>query len=103
MTIGWMLLAMLAVWAVIIFAIRVVPVMRHGRTVTLARPTPCSMTEAQRAADRLIQAGFDAEVVEADENGMNMWANTTAGGQETPDERYVVRVPRRQAADAARV
>ena len=61
------------------------------------------MREAQRAADRLIAAGFDAEVVEADENGLNMWGNTRAGGQVTPDQRYVVRVPRRQAAEAARV
>jgi hypothetical protein len=96
-----MLLAMLTFWAVVIFAIRVMPVLRHGRKVTLPRPKPCSMTEAQRAADRLIEAGFDAEIVETDDNGLNMWANTKAGGQVTPDERYVVRVPRRQAAEAS--
>jgi len=103
MTVGVMLLAMLAFWAIVIVAIRVVPVLRHGRRVTLSRPKPCSMLEAQRAADRLIEAGFDAEIVETDENGLNMWANTKAGGQVSPDERYVVRVPRRQAAEASLV
>ena len=103
MTLGVMLLVMLGFWAAVIFAIRVVPVLRHGRKVTLPRPKPGPMSEAQRAADRLIAAGFDAEIVEADDNGLNMWGNTKAGGEVAPDERYVVRVPRRQAAEASLV
>ena len=73
------------------------------RTVVLARPKPCSMAEAQHALDRLVAAGIDAEIVEHADNGMNMWANTKVGGEVTPDERYVIRVPRRQAAVAGRV
>lgn len=103
MTIGWMLLAMLSVWAVIIVVIRVIPALRRGRTVVLSNPRPCSMSDAQRALDRLVSAGIDAEIVEHDDHGLNMWANTTAGGSVAPDERYVIRVPRRQAEAAARV
>jgi hypothetical protein len=101
MTFGALLLVMLGFWAVAFFALRVVPVLKRGRKVTLARPAPCSMSEARHAADRLIAAGFDAEVVETDDNGLNMWAITPIGGYVTPDERYVVQVPRRQAADAS--
>ncbi|MBI4935667.1 MAG: hypothetical protein HY828_17430 [Actinobacteria bacterium] len=103
MTVGGVLLVMLGVWLVIIVAIRLVPVLRHGRTVVLDRPKPCSMREAEHALDRLLAAGFDAEIVEHDDNGLNMWANTKAGGQVRPDERYVIRVPRRQAAAASRL
>lgn len=103
MTVGSVFLVMACFWAIVILAMRVLPVIRHGRQVTLPRPKPCSMVEAQRAADRLIEAGFEAQIAETDENGLNMWANTTAGGQVKPDERYVVRVPRRQAADASLV
>lgn len=103
MTVGSVFLVMACFWAIVILAMRVLPVIRHGRKVTLPCPQPCSMIEAQRAADRLIEAGFEAEIAETDENGLNMWANTTAGGQVKPDERYVVRVPRRQAADASLV
>lgn len=103
MTVGAILLAMLGFWVVVIVAIRVVPVLRHGRKVTLPRPRPCSLIEAQRAADRLIEAGFEAEIAETDDNGLNMWANTKVGGEVHPDERYVVRVPRRQAAEASLV
>jgi hypothetical protein len=102
-TVGEILVVLLGFWAVVIFAVRVVPVLRHGRKVTLSRPKPCSMQEAQRAADRLIAAGFDAEIVEHDDNGLNMWANTKVGGEVKPDERYVIRVPRRQAAPASRI
>jgi hypothetical protein len=73
------------------------------RTVILPRPKPCSLAEAQQAQDRLVAAGFDAEVVEHEDNGLNMWANTKVGGEVTPDERYVIRVPRRQADAAARL
>ena len=45
-------------------------------------------------------AGIDAEIVGHADNGLNMWANTQVGGEVTPDERYVIRVPRRQAAAA---
>jgi hypothetical protein len=103
MTVGGVLLAMLGVWLAIIVAMRVVPVMRHGRTVVLERPKPCSMREAEHALERLLSAGIDAEIVEHDDNGLNMWANTKAGGEVRPDERYVIRVPRRQAAAAARL
>ena len=103
MTLGGVLLVMLGVWLVIILTIRVVPVVRHGRTVVLERPKPCSMREAEHALDRLLAAGFDAEIVEHDDNGLNMWANTKAGGEVRPDERYVIRVPRRQADAASRL
>ena len=73
------------------------------RTVVLARPKPCSMGEAQRALDRLVAAGVEAEIVEHEDNGLNMWANTKVGGEVTPDERYVIRVPRRQAEAAGRI
>ena len=103
MTLGGVLLAMLGTWLVIILAIRVLPVIRHGRTVVLDRPKPCSMREAEHALDRLLAAGIDAEIVEHDDNGLNMWANTKAGGEVTPDERYVIRVPCRQAEVASRL
>ena len=83
-----------------IFVVRVVPVLRHGRKVVLDRPKPCSMREAQHALDRLIAAGFDAEIVEDGDNGMNMWANATVAGEVKPDERYVIQVPRAQAKAA---
>jgi hypothetical protein len=73
------------------------------RTVILPRPAPCSLAEAQHAQDRLVAAGFDAEIVEHDDNGLNMWANTKVGGEVKPDERYVIRVPRSQADAAAQV
>jgi hypothetical protein len=61
------------------------------------------MAEAQHALDRLVAAGIDAEIVEHEDNGLNMWANTTVAGEVTPDERYVIRVPRRQAEAAGRI
>ncbi len=73
------------------------------RTVILSRPAPCSLAEAQHAQDRLIAAGFDPEIVEHEDNGLNMWANTRAGGEVKPDERYVIRVPRAQADAASQV
>jgi hypothetical protein len=73
------------------------------RTVVLARPKPCSMAEAQHVLDRLVAAGIDAEIVEHEDNGLNMWANTRVGGEVRPDERYVIRVPRRQADIAERI
>lgn len=78
------------------------PQMRNPfrRTTVLARPKPCSSAEAQHSLDRLVAAGIDAEIVEHADNGLNMWANTKVGGEVTPDERYVIRVPRRQAAAA---
>jgi hypothetical protein len=50
-----------------------------------------------------VAAGIDAEIVEHADNGMNMWANTKVGGEVTPDERYVIRVPRGQADAAGRL
>jgi hypothetical protein len=88
---------------VAIFVIRVVPVLRRGRVVVLDRPKPCSMSEAQHALDRLVGAGFDAEIVEGADHGLNMWANTRAGGEVKPDERYVIQVPRKQAKAASLV
>jgi hypothetical protein len=73
------------------------------RTVVLARPKPCSMAEAQHALVRLVAAGIDAEIIEHEDNALNMWANTRVGGEVTPDERYVIRVPRRQEAAARRI
>jgi hypothetical protein len=66
-------------------------------TVVLSRPSPCSLSEAQRIQDRLLAAGIEAEVVEHDDNGINMWANTTVGGEVTPAERYVIRVRKDQS------
>ncbi len=88
---------------IVIVVVRVVQVARHGRKVVLSRPKPCSMHEAEHALDRLIRAGFDAEIVEDSDNGLNMWANTTVAGQVGPDERYVVQVPRKQAKAADQV
>ena len=90
-------------WVVVILLVRVVPVVRRGRVVVLDRPKPCSLEEAQRALDRLVGAGFDAEIVEDDDNGINMWANVPVAGQVTPDGRYVIQVPRKQAKAASRV
>ena len=98
-----MLVGGLAVVLVLSFFLRVLPVLRHGRKVVLDRPTPCSIHDAQHALDRLVGAGFDAEIVEHADNGMNMWANTTVGGEVTPDERYVIQVPRKQAEAANRL
>src|SRR4051812_5319350 len=97
------LIAGLAVVSVFIFFLRVLPVLRYGRKVVLDRPKPCSMEQAQHALDRLVHAGFDAEIVEHPDNGMNMWANTMVGGEVAPDERYVIQVPRQQAKAANRV
>jgi len=96
-------LAAAVFWLVVILLVRVVPRVRRGRVVVLDRPKPCSMSEAQHALDRLVAAGFDAEIVEDDDNGLNMWANTRAGGEVAPDERYVIRVPRKQAQAARRI
>ena len=103
MTVGAVLLTMGIFWMIVIFVVRVLPAIRHGRKVVLDRPKPCSMHAAQHAADRLIGAGFDAEVVEDGDNGINMWANTTVGGEVKPDERYVIQVPRQQAKAANQV
>ena len=54
------------------------------------------MHEAQHALDRLVRAGFDAEIVEDADNGMNMFA-----GARRPDERFVIQVPRKQAKAAS--
>lgn len=97
------LLAAAIFWVVVIGLVRVVPLVRRGRVVVLDRPKPCSMQEAQRALDRLIGAGFDAEIVEDDDNGINMWANVNVGGQVQPQERYVIQVPRKQAKAASQV
>jgi hypothetical protein len=87
----------------VIVLVRVVLVLRRGRVVVLDRPKPCSLAEAQRALDRLVSAGFDGEIVEDDDNGMNMWANVRAGGEVRPDERYVIQVPRDQAKAASQI
>ncbi len=87
-------------WLVVILLVRVGPVVRRGRVATLDRPKPCSYTEAQHALDRLVSAGFDAEIIEDDDNGINMWANTKGAGEVTPTERYVIQVPRKQAKAA---
>jgi hypothetical protein len=97
------LLAVVIFWAVVILLVRLVPVLRRGRVVVLDRPKPCSMEEAQRALDRLVAAGFAAEIVEGEDNGLNMWANVKAATEVKPDERYVIQVPRKQAKAASRV
>jgi hypothetical protein len=97
------MLAAAIFWLVVILLVRVVPVLRRGRVVVLDRPKPCSMREAQHALDRLVGAGFDAEIVEGDDNGLNMWANVPVAGQVRPDERYVIQVPRKQAKAASQI
>ena len=97
------ILAAAIFWLVVILLARVVPVVRRGRVVVLDRPKPCSMEEAQRALDRLSDAGIDAEIVEDSDNGINMWANVPVAGQVRPDERYVIQVPRKQAKAAGQV
>ena len=94
------ILAAAIFWLVVILVIRVVPVMRQGRVVVLDRPRPCSMAQAQHALDRLVARGFDAEIVEDQDHGSNMWANVPVAGQVRPDERYVIQVPRKQAKSA---
>jgi hypothetical protein len=96
------ILAAAIFWVVVILLIRVVPVLRRGRVVVLDRPKPCSMAQAQHALDRLLGAGFDAEIVEDEDHGINMWANVPVAGQVRPDERYVIQVPRKQAKAANR-
>jgi hypothetical protein len=92
--------AFLLFWLVAFVLLRVVPVVRHGRKVVLDRPKPCSMNEAQHALDRLLAAGFDAEIVEGDDSATNMWANMGVLTEVRPDERYVIQVPRKQAKAA---
>jgi hypothetical protein len=87
-------------WLVAFVLLRVVPVVRHGRKVVLDRPKPCSMNEVQHALDRLLAAGFDAEIVEGDDSATNMWANMGVLTEVRPDERYVIQVPRKQAKAA---
>jgi hypothetical protein len=93
----------LGLWLLVFVLIRVVPTMRRGRFVVLDRPRPCSMEEAQHALDRLLAAGFAGEIVEDDDSGINMWANTSAAGEVKPSGRYVIKVPRKQADAASRV
>ena len=90
-------------WLLAILWVRVRPVVRRGRVAVLKRPKPCAFAEAQLALDRLVTAGFDAEIAEDGANQMNMWANTTVAGEVTPDERYVIQVPRKQAKAASQV
>jgi hypothetical protein len=97
------ILAAAIFWLVVILLVRVVPVVRRGRVVVLDRRKPCSIEEAQRALDRLFDAGIDAEIVEDSDNGINMWANVPVAGQVRPDERYVIQVPRKQAKAASEV
>ena len=93
----------LGLWLLVFVLMRVVPTMRRGRYVVLDRPRPCSMEEAQHALDRLVAAGIDGEIAEDDDSGINMWANIGAAGEVKPSGRYVIKVPRKQAAAASRV
>ena len=93
-------LAFLSIWLIAFVLLRVIPVVRHGRKVVLDRPKPCSMNEVQHALDRLLAAGFDAEIVEDEDSGTNMWANMGVLTEARPDERYVIQVPRKQAKAA---
>jgi hypothetical protein len=93
-------LAFLLFWLIAFVLLRVVPVVRRGRRVVLDRPKPCSIKEAQHALDRLLAAGFDAEIVEDEDSATNMWANMGVLTEVRPDERYVLQVPRKQAKAA---
>jgi hypothetical protein len=103
MSLGPVILAAAIFVLVVIVLVRVVPVVRRGRVVVLDRPKPCSMDEAQSALDRLVAAGIDAEIVEHDDHGINVWANANVATEVRPDERYVIQVPRKQAKAANRV
>ena len=100
MTLAWILLLMAAIFVTIGVVVRVVPVLRRGRVVVLDRPGPCSMKDAQRALDRLIGAGIDAEIVEDEGTDINTFTNPGAGRGVGPGALYVIQVPRKQAAAA---
>jgi predicted ATPase len=100
---GDVLLASVLLLLVVILFIKVVPIVRRGRVVILNHPRACSRAEAQHALDRLVAAGIDAEIVEHEDHGINMWANTPVGGEVAPRERYVIQVSRKQAAAARQV
>jgi hypothetical protein len=87
----------------VILVVKLVPIARRGRVVILDHPAACSRAEAQHALDRLVAAGIDAEIVEHEDHGIDMWANTPVGGEVAPRERYVIQVPRRQALAARQV
>ena len=93
------LVLLVILWLTVLFVGRILPALRHGRMVVLDRPKPCSMYEAQHALDRLVRAGFDAEIVEGADHGMNIWSKRTFAEMK-PDERYVIQVPRKQAKEA---
>ena len=90
-------------WLLVFALIKVVPVIRRGRVVALDRPKACSMAEAQHALDRLVAAGFDAEIVEDDDDAINVWANVGGAAEVRPARRYVIQVPRKQAKAASRI
>jgi hypothetical protein len=103
MTYGTVLLIMVGAVLVVVFFLRVVPVLRRGRVVVLDRPKPCSMHEAQHALDRLIRAGFDAEIVESAGNAVNLFSDPAKVHGILPDKRYVIQVPRKQAKAASQL
>jgi hypothetical protein len=94
------LVVLVTIWLIVIAVVRLGPGVRHGRMVVLDRPKPCSMHQAQHALDRLVRAGFDAEIVEHADQMMTMWANARVAGETKRKERYVIQVPRRQAKAA---
>jgi len=71
-------------WMLVFVVLKVVPVIRRGRVVALDHPKPCSMAEAQHSLDRLVAAGFDAEIVEDDDNAINTWANVGGAAEVRP-------------------
>ena len=102
---GLQLIILVSIWIAVLVAgvaIKVIPILRRGRVVLLDRPAPCSMADAQKAQEQLIAAGIDAEIVESDDHGLNMWANVQVAGEVKPLERYCIQVPRKQASPAAR-
>lgn len=100
MTLAWITLVMVGIAAAIGVLVRVVPVLRRGRVVVLDHPRPCSMKEAQRALDRLISAGIDAEIIEDEGTDINRFTNPAERRGVGPSALYVIQVPRKQAAAA---
>lgn len=98
-----LLIALWIFWILVGVLVRLLPVLRRGRVVVLKRPRPGSLAQAQAALDRLVAAGIDAEIVEGEDAGINMWANVRVAGEVRPAECYVIQVPRKQAKAASQL
>src|SRR5215207_7005997 len=78
-----------------VFAVRFTAAARKQSHASTSGPST-----AQRRQPRARLARADLARSGGVGDGFNMWANTTAGGEGKPVERYVMQVPRRQAKTA---